>query len=187
MHIRRECCKLGSPTGPGASKQVLLLLDGNDVLDLADFVRTQHEVQDNMRNVITSLSQVVLATVRVACDEVVDEFLKLNNIVANHKMTFMERASLRSECRHLTRFLRLVDMMLQDTLKTLVLETVLRLARAVEQPQGEPFVEFADEVDIKAMAANRKTAKRRTPLVRVVVEFKKSNGSEFFNNLMALL
>lgn len=35
-------------------------------------------------------------------------------------MTFMERTSLRSECRRLTRFLRLVDFVVVDTLRDLV-------------------------------------------------------------------
>ena len=139
-----------------------------------DFILTQQEVQANMRGVVSTLSQVVLASVRVACDEVVDEFLKLNNIVANHKMTFMERASLRSECRHLTRFLRLVDMMLQDSLKTLVLDTVVSLVHAVEQPQSDPFIEYNDEIELKTLAVNRKNEKRRSPLIRVEVAFKES-------------
>jgi len=60
----------------------------------------------------------------VACDEVVDHFLRINNIVADHKMTFMERASLRSECRKLTRFLRLVDFVVIDTMRNLALDSV---------------------------------------------------------------
>jgi dynein heavy chain, axonemal len=62
--------------------------------------------------------------VKMACDEVVDQFLRINNIVADHKMTFMERASLRSECRKLTRFLRLVDFVVIDTMRNLALDSV---------------------------------------------------------------
>ena len=60
------------------------------------------ELHDGLNSKFEDLSGQVLSTVRVACDEVVDEFLKANNIVANHKMTFMERAALRAECRRLT-------------------------------------------------------------------------------------
>ena len=63
--------------------------------------------------------------VRAACDEIVDQFLRQNKIVADHKMTFMERASLRSECRKLTRFLRLTDFIVVDTLRDLALDSVL--------------------------------------------------------------
>ena len=49
-----------------------------------------------------------------------DGFLRTNGIVADHRMTFMERTSLRSECRRLTQFLRLVDFVVVDTLRDLV-------------------------------------------------------------------
>ena len=46
-------------------------------------------------------------------------------------MTFMEWASLRSECRRLTRFLRLVDFIGIDTLKELILDSVEEAVSAV--------------------------------------------------------
>lgn len=70
MHVRKECCKLGASNtasnnnrggeaeGPPAA---LLQLEGADVLDLHDFVRTQQEAQANMRNVVSTLSQVGLS------------------------------------------------------------------------------------------------------------------------------
>lgn len=54
----------------------------------------------------------------------VDGFLRTNGIVADHRMTFMERTSLRSECRRLTQFLRLVDFVVVDTLRDLVSKTL---------------------------------------------------------------
>lgn len=63
---------------------------------------------------------------RASLDDVVDGFLRTNGIVADHRMTFMERTSLRSECRRLTRFLRLVDFVVVDTLRDLVREVVVR-------------------------------------------------------------
>lgn len=71
---------------------------------------------------------------KIACDEVVDQFLRINNIVADHKMTFMERASLRSECRKLTRFLRLVDFIVIDTMRNLALDSVRETVRASHMP-----------------------------------------------------
>ena len=76
-------------------------------------------------------SENVHEMVRSACDEVVDIFLKENNIDADHKMTFMERASLRSECRKLTKFLRLIDFVVVDTLRELATSLLAYAAAAL--------------------------------------------------------
>jgi hypothetical protein len=131
LTIREECSVLGSAA--------LMELDGEGYR-LSDFVRCQNIVHMEARSKIEVLSQAVLSTARVACDEVVDEFLRENSIVANHKMTFMERASLRSECRHLTRFLRLVDIMVADFLRTMVIEALQQLVLSVEVPSGVEIV-----------------------------------------------
>lgn len=69
---------------------------------------------------LQEFSEKIHEVARSALDEVVDGFLKANGIVADHRMTFMERTSLRSECRRLTQFLRLVDFVVVDTLRDLV-------------------------------------------------------------------
>lgn len=69
---------------------------------------------------LQEFSEKVHEVARAALDEVVDGFLRTNGIVADHRMTFMERTSLRSECRRLTQFLRLVDFVVVDTLRDLV-------------------------------------------------------------------
>ena len=46
-------------------------------------------------------------------------------------MTFMERASLRSECRKLTRFLKLCDFIVIDTLRDLARDSVREAAAAI--------------------------------------------------------
>ena len=163
LAVRQLCAELGAHS--------LIQLTG-EVSKLEDFVKVQNSVHIIMKGRIEALSAAVLATVRTACDEVVDEFLKANNIVANHKMTFMERASLRSECRRLTRFLRLVDIMMANFLKTLMLDTMAKLVCAVEPQSLEPKVERGD-ADMKAMAKRRAENKWQTPLFRVVVNFKK--------------
>ena len=147
----------------------------NTTFDLEDFVRSQNVVHSELRNRLGDLSGNVLATVRAACDEVVDQFLKLNNIVASHKMTFMERASLRAECRKLTRFLRLVDIMMRDFLKTMVQEAVQSLVTAVEAvgPNAlDPQIEL-EPVDNSTLAAKRTASDTKTPLFRVAVNFRK--------------
>lgn len=69
---------------------------------------------------LLEFSEKVHEVARASLDEVVDGFLRTNGIVADHRMTFMERTSLRSECRRLTQFLRLVDFVVVDTLRDLV-------------------------------------------------------------------
>ena len=66
------------------------------IFDLDNFEAMQNAVADDLRTKLEGLSATVLTSVRTACDEVVDQFLKSNNISANHKMTFMERAALRA-------------------------------------------------------------------------------------------
>ena len=53
---------------------------------------------------LTGFSDDVRALVRGACDEVLNQFLANNKIDADHKMTFMERAALRTACSRLTKY-----------------------------------------------------------------------------------
>ncbi|CAN0078858.1 unnamed protein product, partial [Discosporangium mesarthrocarpum] len=73
-----------------------------------------------LEQLLRAFSDKVHAIARSSLDEVVEAFLVANSIAADHRMTFMERASLRNECRRLTRFLRLVDFIVIDTLRQLV-------------------------------------------------------------------
>lgn len=101
------------------------------VFDLDNFVLLQQNVHEKLRVELDNLSSYVLNSVRTACDEVVDVFLRANNIIANHKMTFMERAALRAECKRLTRFLRMVDIAMNDFLLSMVVDAVSVLSNAV--------------------------------------------------------
>lgn len=92
--LRKALLTVRNMTYPLASTG-MLALPKNEIFDLEDFVRAQALVHDDLRIKLRILSTNVLTTVRGACDEVVDQFLKINSIAANHKMTFMERASLR--------------------------------------------------------------------------------------------
>ena len=62
--------------------------------------------------------------VRKAADGVLDKFLDENQIVADHKMTFMQRAAMRTECRKLVKYIRLCDFIVRDTLLSLALESI---------------------------------------------------------------
>jgi dynein heavy chain, axonemal len=135
-------------------------------------------VHHDLRLKLESLSKSVIKSVRVACDEVVDQFLKTNNIAANHKMTFMERAALRAECKRLTRFLRSVDIMMTDFLWSMVLEAMENLVRKVESGSAagsnslEPRIECSPDMDILKLVTKREENDWKAPLFRVVAEFK---------------
>lgn len=62
-----------------------------------------------------------------ACDNVIDGFLEANKISADHKMTFMERAALRKQCRVLTNFLRLADFLTIDATIQLTVRSFQRV------------------------------------------------------------
>jgi dynein heavy chain len=114
----------------------LRLIDvaSKETLKLDSFIKSQHALQESLTTELSSFSVNIHNTVRGACDEIVDEFLKSNNIVADHRMTFMERASLRSECRKLTKFLKLTDFLVVDTLHDMALESV---SSAVASMKGD--------------------------------------------------
>ena len=135
----------------------------------------------DLRGKLETLSVNVIRSVRIACDEVVDQFLKTNNIAANHKMTFMERAALRAECKRLTRFLRSVDIMMTDFLWSMVLEAMEDLVRKVESGSSsgtdslEPRIECAPDMDIPKLVLKREKKKWKAPLFRVVADFADSD------------
>ena len=143
------------------------------IFDLDNFEAMQNAVADDLRTKLEGLSATVLTSVRTACDEVVDQFLKSNNISANHKMTFMERAALRAECKRLTRFLRMVDIMMNDFLVSMVKEALDKLVKATECPSLEAKIETEDTITLIDMATKRKELKWKTPLFRVSANFKK--------------
>jgi dynein heavy chain len=90
----------------------------------------------------------------------------------------MERASLRAECKRLTRFLRLVDIMMAGFLKSIVLEAIETLVQVLNSVTLEPFVELSDS---KALFARRNEKKLKqlipgigenvVPLFEVSVSF----------------
>lgn len=58
---------------------------------------------------LDGFSTTVAEFLRQACDAVLERFVDSKGIKAENKMTFMERAALRTKCRKLCRFIRLVD------------------------------------------------------------------------------
>ena len=170
--LRVALLTIRSTSMPMASMGMLNLPPG-EVFDLDDFVKVQMVVQDDLRVKLDALSTIVLTSAREACDKVVDQFLKANNIAANHKMTFMERAALRSECRRLTRFLRMVDIMMKDFLMTMIKEAMEKLMHAHELSASNPHIEIADDITAKLLIIKRKENKWKSPLFRVEANFRK--------------
>lgn len=85
-------------------------------------------------------------------------------------MTFMERASLRAECKRLTHFLRLIDLMTASSLKTVVFEGVETLMEAMRSESTDPFIE-RKVMESKLLAAKRIERNSKTPLFEVSVHF----------------
>ena len=123
----------------------------------------------------------------MACDEVVDQFLRINNIVADHKMTFMERASLRSECRKLTRFLKLIDFLVIDTMRSVALDSVKETVAYVKAPIPPVREIRYQETDLNATGSSmhrtsmigrgsisKEKKQRPTPLFSVRANFDQS-------------
>jgi hypothetical protein len=172
--LRKALLQVRTMTIPLANMGMLSLPAGV-TFDMDDFVRVQGVVHEDLRGNLRSLSANVLATVRSACDEVVDQFLKANNIAANHKMTFMERAALRAECKKLTRFLRMMDILISDFLKTMVNDAMSKLVAAVEGDTVQPFTVTSDDITREQLVKIREQQGLKTPIFRVVTSFKKIN------------
>ena len=140
---------------------------------LPEFIDSQKQLQSNLTEKLSNFSINIHNGVRSACDEIVDEFLKANTIVADHKMTFMERASLRSECRKLTKFLKLTDFLVVDTLHDMALESVSSAVSSMAGPTVvEPKIylteEALEEENNKIVVG---VAKAAPPLLKLDISF----------------
>jgi hypothetical protein len=112
----------------------LFAYDAARTYTLSEFVAQQNVKRIQVTTWLTEFSADVRALVRGACDEMLDSFLAANNIRADHKMTFMERSALRAECRRLTKFVRLADFVVRDTLLKLALDSASALLQYIVPP-----------------------------------------------------
>jgi hypothetical protein len=119
MRLRRLCFEV--------AEWGLFSYDKAKTYTLEEFVSQQNIKRVQVTSWLTEFAADVRALVRGACDEVLDTFLTQNDIRADHKMTFMERAALRSECIRLTKFIRLADYLVRDTLLGLALDSTTAL------------------------------------------------------------
>ncbi|TYZ65733.1 hypothetical protein PybrP1_011994 [[Pythium] brassicae (nom. inval.)] len=94
---------------------------------LREFEAEQKATRDSITAQLAAFSARSLKLCVKACDAVIDGFLEANKISADHKMTFMERAALRKECRNLTNFLRLADFLTIDATIQLTVRSFARL------------------------------------------------------------
>lgn len=94
---------------------------------LPGFVDAQAARRVEVSAWLTSFGDDVRGLVRGACDAVLDAFLADNRIAPQHRMTFMERAALRSACRRLRRFIKTADFVIRDALVGLALDSARQL------------------------------------------------------------
>lgn len=88
------------------------------------------KVRETLRRDLEDFYSTVLRVVTEACDTTVNAFLVEMQIEADHPMTFMDKAALRSKLRSLTNFMRFVDFMAVGALRALAIESVRDVAVA---------------------------------------------------------
>ncbi|KAG4235408.1 hypothetical protein PC116_g16460 [Phytophthora cactorum] len=96
------------------TKLELIHFSARQTYSLRDFELEQQKTRTQVTQQLAGFSAKSLRMCVKACDDVIDSFLMANKISADHKMTFMERAALRKQCRILTSFLRLADFLTID-------------------------------------------------------------------------
>ena len=106
MRLRKLCYAV--------SELRLFEYNAKSTATLDDFCNQQSQKRSHVMSWIAEFSDDVRSLVRGAADEVLDKFLAENSIQADQKMTFMERAALRTECRRLTKFIRLADFLVRE-------------------------------------------------------------------------
>uniref|UniRef100_H3GJS6 Dynein heavy chain linker domain-containing protein n=4 Tax=Phytophthora ramorum TaxID=164328 RepID=H3GJS6_PHYRM len=109
------------------TKLELIRFSARQTYSLRDFELEQQKTRAQVTQQLADFSAKSLKMCVKACDDVIDSFLGANKISADHKMTFMERAALRKQCRTLTNFLRLADFLTIDATIQLTVHSFQRL------------------------------------------------------------
>ena len=107
---------------------------------LEEFVLAQDLQRTQVSDWMVGFSDDIRLLVRNACDDVLDAFLEANEIRAQHRMTFMEKAALRTECARLVKYIRVVDILVVGTLRQLALESLQKFCDYVS-----PTTRYDDE------------------------------------------
>ena len=109
-----------------------------DARMLEAFVTEQAARRSDATVQLAAIAKNVCTIVRSACDDILEAFLAAHNIAADVRMSFMERAALRNECRRLVRFVTVADMHIADALLARALTAAAELAQAIAPPlRGE--------------------------------------------------
>ena len=176
MRLRRLCFEV--------SRWRLFEVDTEKTYTLDEFCEEQAVKRHHVTTWLAHFTDDVRALVRGACDEVLDKFLADNSIQADHKMTFMERAALRTECRKLTKYIRLADFLVTDTLLGLALDSTAALD-AVVRPALKPARVVRIEKEDDSAANSRRVMTKKDaaavaalPLFRVEVNFEARSQAE---------
>jgi dynein heavy chain len=173
MRLRRLCFEV--------SRWRLFEAAPSKTYNLEEFCDEQAVKRHHIASWLSQFSDDVRALVRGACDEVLDKFLADNGIKADHKMTFMERAALRTECRKLTKYIRLADFLVTDTLMALALDSTAALRDLVKPAVLPPRKILLEEEPkakvVIATAHKQKEALVPVPLLRVVVAFESAHAA----------
>ena len=99
-----------------ATDRGLFDIKDGTISTMKEFTDAQRAKRTEETEWLEEFNNNIRSCVRKACDNVLDVFLRENNMSADNKMSFMERAALRNFCRWLTKFIRLADLLVSDTL-----------------------------------------------------------------------
>lgn len=164
LKVRQMCINLGS--------RRLIQTDRTKTFTLEEFRETQRAYREKLQMSVIEVSDETRQIVRDACDHVLDEFLEQNDIVADHKMTFMERAALRTECKKLAKFIRLIEFQMNVTLVDMAYVSA-RAFSDVINPKVRPkkVVRLSEEKKEKIVIEKKGGVKEVLPLFAVNVSF----------------
>ena len=141
LHLHASC--------QAAREKELIEVDTSRTYTLSEFIQVQNNRRHAVADWLSKFMKQVVMLVRGACDDVLDKFLSLNRIDGDHKLTFMERASLRKECQKLVRFVRMTDFVLQDTLRFVAVQSAAAFNRHVSPEKLPPRQVFLNAVERK--------------------------------------
>jgi hypothetical protein len=147
----------------------LIEVERSKTYQLDDFKESQKHRRAFVQKRISKFTENIVQMIRKACDQVLDVFIVKNKIDAEHRLTFMERATLRRECQKLTRFIRLSDFIIKDTMRNMALDSVQSFLGNVcpkIQPTRVIRVTVDDQAKKKVVVLSRNDKNVRSMLKR---------------------
>ena len=112
-----------------AARFVLYDIPTEEPMSLSEFCSRQKEQKNGCEISLKEFWMHVRSLVRNACEEALRTFLVDNGFASefNKTITFTERAAMRTQCRKLTKYIRLADFFVIDTFFDLALESTKNL------------------------------------------------------------